>query len=216
MFRNRTNIPALSTLAVAALLALALGWLLTQQSGSLARLTAAAERSRQDAVQLLRIQSDLDQLGSAMSALAADEQRPIAGAVTQFDQIQHDLSDALTQHAALTQAAEEQTFLASPLQQFRKASEVMFTLAQGGHEVEARTQLRLTLQRQHAGLTTTVAYLLLENVEEQRQTLVEMQTTTAKLRQSFWLLAAIVVALLIAATLVARARTPSPSAASLS
>jgi hypothetical protein len=217
MTRSRTNILALSALAVAIILALAHGWLLTRQSATLAAQTAAAERSRQDAVELLRIQSDLDQLGSAMSALAADEQRSITGAATQFDQIHHDLSDALTRHAALTQTADEQTFLSRPVEQFRKAAEIMFTLARGGHDAEARTQLRLTLQRQHAGLATTVAYLLLENAEEQRQLFAEMQTTTATLRQqSVWLPGAIVVVLLVAAVRLARSRPWSQSATSVS
>jgi hypothetical protein len=208
---NSRSLLTLGALALSLALVATLAWLGARQLGSLHTQTDAAERLRLDAVQLLRIQSDLNQLGLVMSDLASDEQRPIAGAAPQFDQIHRDLMNALNQHAALLAASDEQAFLSTPVDQFWKAADIMFALARGGHEHEARMQLQLTLQRQQAGLATTTAYLLLESNEQQREALQASESAASALRQrSMWLLGALVLAIVIAALPIARSRSSQP------
>jgi hypothetical protein len=192
-------------LLLALVLAAMLGWLAARQLTALQAQTTRLEDTRRDAVQLLRVQADLNQLGTAMRDLQADEGRSVAAAATQFDQVRHDLTDALKQHVAIT--PDEQSFLSTPVEQFWKNVDLTFTLARGGHEPEARTQLRLSLQRQHAGLTTTTAYLLLENNEAQRVDVEQLQSIIATLRrQTILLVSGLLTALLIAIAIVALRR----------
>jgi hypothetical protein len=83
----------------------------------------------------------------------------------------------------------------------------MLALSRDGHEEEARTELKLSLQRQHAGLLTTSAYLLLENNELQRVTSQQTPLAIAALqRQTVWLLGGALLSLVVALVAMVRSR----------
>ena len=133
-----------------------------------------ADRNRQDSLQLLRIQNDLNSLGLAMrDMLDADEPYPLTAWSAQFDRIRADLDSALRREeevAVARRTPEQQRYLATSLAQFWDAVDRMFALARDGQEDEARDQIRLSLQARQAALSTAVARLLVENNESEEQT----------------------------------------------
>jgi hypothetical protein len=173
------------------------------------------EEARLEAVQLLRIQADLNQTASLMRDLIADPDRSIASSASQLDRIRKELDDAIAKHGALVESPEQKTFLATPMSQFWDEAGQMIALARNGHETEARTLLRLSLQRRHAGLATTTAFMLLDNNEQQGQAAEQLRNAVAHVRrQAIWLPGAALVMLAVAAILVARSRSPAATVTS--
>jgi signal transduction histidine kinase len=130
-------------------------------------------RNRKDSLQLLRIQNDLNSLALAMrDMLDADEPYPLTAWSAQFQRIRADLDDALgrEEQVAITDRTPEQTqYLGNSVAQFWNAVEHIFTLAGEGKDVEARTEIRLSLQARQAALSTAVARLLVQNNESEEQ-----------------------------------------------
>ena len=198
---------ALCGLLMATLLVASYAWLFTRHAASLHDQADAARRSQLDAVQLLRIQTDLNKIGDVMRDVAADTARPVTTSASQFDYIRRDLTDAMTQHAALATASDEQEVLTSTVARFWTGIDRMLALSRDGHEEEARTELKLSLQRQHVGLLTTSAYLLLENNELQRVTSQQTPLAIAALqRQTVWLLGGALLSLVVALVAMVRSR----------
>jgi hypothetical protein len=148
---------------------------LTRQIARLRALqTDLADRNREDSLQLLRIQNDLNSLGLAMrDMLDSDEPYPLTAWSAQFQRVRLDLEDAFPreeQLAVATRTPEQRQYLADSLAQFWDASDRIFALARGGHEADARAQIRLSLQARQAALGTAVARLLVDNnASEERQ-----------------------------------------------
>jgi hypothetical protein len=200
---------ALGAIAVAGLIVTAHVVLLARQMSALRYHSDTIGQSRLEAVQLLRIQADLNQTASLMRDLIADPERSIAASASQFDRLHKELGDAIAQHTALTDSPDQKQFLATPMSQFWDEADRMLALARNGHEPEARTLLRLSLQRQHAGLATTTAFMLLDNNEEQGQAAEQLQNAVTNLRrQAIWLPGTALAMLALAAILVARSRPP--------
>jgi signal transduction histidine kinase len=182
----------------------AYSWYISRQiSGLRALQTDLTDRNRRDTLQLLRIQNDLNQLALAMrDMLDPDQSYPLAAWSTQFDRIREDLDRALAEQEGVTVARrtpEQSRYLAAAVSQFWDASGRIFELATTGHEVEAREQVRLTLQARQASLSTTVARLLVQNNESEAQTAGRVQDIYAAVqRQVLWFLLATLAA--IAAT----------------
>jgi signal transduction histidine kinase len=161
-----------------------------------------ADRNRQDSLQLLRIQNDLNSLGLAMrDMLDADEPYPLTAWSTQFDRIRADLESALRREqevAVARRTPEQQRYLATSLAQFWDAADRIFALARDGQEGEARVQIRLSLQSRQAALSTAVARLLVENNESEEQTAQRVQNIYDRVqRQVYWLLSATLVAIVL-------------------
>jgi len=165
--------------------------------------TDLADRNRRESLQLLRIQNDLHQLGDAMrDMLDGGEPYPLSAWATQFDRIRADLDDALARQeriAVARRTPEQSRYLASSVVQFWDAVNRVFDLARTGHEEEARSQIRLSLQARQASLSTAVARLLVQNNESEASVAEQVQDIYDRVqRQVYWFLAAILIA--IAAT----------------
>ena len=166
--------------------------------------TDLLDRNRKDSLQLLRIQNNLNSLGLAMrDMLDADGQEyPLAAWSTPLGRIRTDLEDALRREDALAPAGrtpEQRQYLAGSLAQFWDAADRMFALARGGHEDEARAQIRLSLQARQAALATAVARLLVENNQHEEATAVHVQGIYSEVERQ--------VRIFLAATLAAIAAT---------
>jgi signal transduction histidine kinase len=165
--------------------------------------TDLADRNRRESLQLLRIQNDLHQLGDAMrDMLDGGEPYPLSAWATQFDRIRADLDDALARQeriAVARRTPEQSRYLASSVVQFWDAVNRVFDLARTGHEEEARSQIRLSLQARQASLSTAVARLLVQNNESEASVAEQVEDIYDRVqRQVYWFLAAILIA--IAAT----------------
>ncbi len=167
--------------------------------------TDLTDRNRRDSLQLLRIQGDLNQLALAMrDMLDPDEAYQVAAWSSQFERIRTDLDDALKQQetvAVSRRTPEQSRYLATSITQFWDAASRMFALAAQGNEMEARSQVRLSLQPRQAAISTTVARFLVLNNESEAETARQVQEIYATVqRQVRWFLIASLAA--IAATSV--------------
>ena len=167
--------------------------------------TDLTDRNRRDSLQLLRIQGDLNQLALAMrDMLDPDEAYPMVAWSSQFERIRADLDAALAQQESVAisrRTPEQSRYLASSIAQFWDASSRMFELAAQGNELDARSQVRLSLQPRQAAISTTVARFLVQNNESEAETAQQVQEIYATVqRQVRWFLVAALAA--IAATSV--------------
>lgn len=191
-------------LVVTLAVVVACAWYVSAQiSGLRALQSDLADRNRQESLQLLRIQNDLNQLALAMrDMLDSGSPYPLTAWSAQFDRIRTDLDAALKRQSevAVAQRTPEQaTYLARSVSQFWDASNRIFELAAAGHEDEARTQIQLSLQARQAALSTAVARLLVQNNESEEQTAQRVQAIYAQVqRRVYWVLGATLAA--IAAT----------------
>ncbi len=182
----------LAGLVLTLLAVLAYSWYIgTRISGLRALQTELTDRNRRDSLQLLRIQNDLNSLGLAMrDMLDPEEHYRLTAWSAQFQRIRTDLEDALRreQDAAVARRSPEQRqYLEDSFTQFWDASNRMFELAAGGHEDEARAQIRLSLQARQAALSTTVARLLVQNNEAEEQTAQEVQNIYVAVQRRLYL-----------------------------
>jgi signal transduction histidine kinase len=162
--------------------------------------TELVDRNRRDSLQLLRIQNNLNQLGLAMRDMLDDDHTyPLSAWSAQFARIRGDLSDALARQAEIavvSRAPADRDRLADSLSQFWDAVDRTFALAAGGHEVEARAQVSMSLQARQAALSTAVARLLVENNEAEEQTARRVQAIYDQVRrQVYWFLTATLIAI---------------------
>jgi signal transduction histidine kinase len=171
---------------------LAEAWYMTRQITGLRSLqTDLADRNRQDSLQLLRIQNDLNSLALAMrDMLDQDEPYPLVAWAAQFDRIRADLEDALRREAQVAvgiRTPEQRQYLTSSVMQFWDAVDRIFALAREGREAEARTQIRLSLQARQAALSSAVARLLVQNNEAEEETALRIQSIYEQVqRQMYW------------------------------
>src|SRR6266850_4591751 len=161
-----------------------------------------ADRNRQDSLQLLRIQNDLNSVGLAMrDMLDADEPYPLTAWSAQFQRVRADLNDALRleeQVAVATRTPEQRQYLTDSVAQFWDAADRTFALAREGKEKEARAQIRLSLQARQAALSTAVARLLVQNNESEEQAAQQIARIYDGVeRQVYWFLAATLAAIFL-------------------
>lgn len=149
------------------------------------------DRNRQDSLQLLRMQNDLNSLALAMrDMLDADEPYPLPAWSAQFDRVRADLDDAIRREEAVAVARrtpEQRQYLRNAIAQFWDATDRMFALARDGHEDEARAQIRLSLQARQAALSTAVARLLVQNNESEEQTAQQVQAIYDRVQRQVYL-----------------------------
>jgi signal transduction histidine kinase len=131
------------------------------------------DRNRKDSLQLLRVQNDLNSIALAMrDMLDAGEPYPLTAWSAQFERIRGDLDVALhleEQLASADRTAEQRKYLSQSVAQFWDAVNRMLALAAQGQDVEAREQIRLTLQARQESLSTAVSRLLVQNNEGEQQ-----------------------------------------------
>jgi signal transduction histidine kinase len=194
---NNSPTPALLAGLILTLVTVAAySWYVTAQISGLRRLqTELTDRYRRDSLQLLRIQSDLNELGLAMRDMVDREERyPLIAWSAQFEGIRLGLEDALAREDAIglaRQTPEQRAYLATSFAQFWNAVDRMFALALAGQEDEARAQVRASLQARQGALSTAVARLLIGNNEGEAQTAQQVQDIYGDVqRQAYWFLAA--------------------------
>src|SRR6185503_20648354 len=135
--------------------------------------TQLIDRNRRDTLQLLRIQNDLHSLGLAMRDMVnGDEPYGMLAYQVQFSQKRADLEDALRlekELAPVDRSPDRQAYFARSLTQFWTSVDLMFSMAAGGNEAQARNLIRTSLEPQQSSITTTVARLLSENNESEKR-----------------------------------------------
>lgn len=160
------------------------------------------DRNRRDSLQLLRVQNDLNSVALAMrDMLDSSEPYPLTAWTAQFARIQEDLRVALLAEEKLANAsrtADQQAYLSQSVAQFWDAVDRMFALAAQGKEIEAREQIRLTLQARQASLSTAVSRLLVQNNEGEEQAATRIAEIYDRVqRQLYVFLAAILVTIVL-------------------
>lgn len=177
-------------------------YIVVQIRGVRALQTEMVDRNRRDSLQLLRIQNDLNSLALAMrDMLDSDRPYPLTAWSAQFQRIRADLEKALRleeQLAAGHRPPEQRAYLARSLTQFWDAADRIFAIASAEKEREARDQIRLSLQARQAALSTSVARLLVENNEVEKQAVARIHGIYDRVeRQVYLFLAATLVAILL-------------------
>jgi len=131
------------------------------------------DRDRKDSLQLLRIQNDLNSLGLAMrDMLDNDEPYPLTAWSAQFQRLRADLDDALRreqQVAPVNRTPDQEQFLENSVAQFWDAADRTFALAKGNNQLEAKTQIQISLRARQEALSTAVSRLLVQNNESEEQ-----------------------------------------------
>ena len=170
----------------------ACAWYITGQIAGLRALQSnLADRNRQESLQLLRIQDDLNQLALAMrDMLDRNERYPLGAWSSQFDRIRVDLDAALKRQsevAIVRRTPEEATYLSRSVAQFWDAVDRIFALAAGGQDSDARSQIQLSLQARQGALSTAVARLLIQNNATEERTAREVQAIYDRVQQRVYL-----------------------------
>ncbi len=160
-----------------------------------------SDRNRTDSLLLLRIQNNLNSLALAMrDMLDANEPYPLTAYQGQFKRIRVDLEDAMARKEQSTSGArttDQQRFLASSMDQFWDALDRIFALAKDGREVEARAQIRLSLQARQAALSTAVTRLLIRNNDSEQQAASRTRDIYARVERNVYLFAAAMLILIV-------------------
>jgi signal transduction histidine kinase len=202
---SRSPTPALLLGLIVTLAAVVgVSWYVTRQiSGLRALQTDLADRNRTDSLQLLRIQNDLNSLGLAMrDMLDPGEPYPLTAWSAQFARIRGDLDSAIAREAEAAgsrRTPEQSEYLKQSLAQFWDAARRIFSLADTGHEREAREQIRLSLQARQDALNTAVARLLVANNASEEQMAAQVRDIYARVQRQIYIF--------LGATLIAIALT---------
>ena len=164
--------------------------------------TTAIDRNRKDSLQLLRIQNNLNSLGLAMrDMLNGDEPYPLEAWKDQFGRLRRDFDDAIRlerQLAPTGLSPERQQYFTASLSQFWTSVDRVFSLAQTGDPARARSLIRSSLEPQQAGITSTVARLLVQNNEAEEQAAASVSEIYRRVERNIYLfLAAVLTAILL-------------------
>ncbi len=152
--------------------------------------TDTIDRNRADSLLLLRIQNDLNSLALAMRDMTdGTEPYPLTAWRAQLRRIRTDLDDALVREAMFAPSgnAEQKGYLQASAEQFWDAVDRMFAMAQSGHEVDARSLIRLSLQARQEALSTAVARLLVQNNETEEDAAARIREVYAGAERNLYL-----------------------------
>lgn len=169
-------------------------WYIIGQVSNLQRLQAdLSDRNRMASLQLLRIQSDLNQLALAMrDMLAAEDATPLTSWEGQFQRIRVDFEDALgreEQVSVVERTPEQRQALAGAVASVWTAVDRVFALARAGRPDEARGEIRTALQSSLAELASAVGRLLLQTNETEARAAQQTQDIYRQVqRQVYWFL----------------------------
>jgi signal transduction histidine kinase len=162
--------------------------------------TRIVDRNRRDSLQLLRIQSDLDQLGLVMrDMLSGDEPYPMDAWKAQFERLKRDLDDGLRTEQRLAPAErspDRQHYLTDSLTQFWSTLEQAFALSAAGHEREGREMIRGSAEAQQGSIVNTVARLLVQNNEVDEQVTARIQGIYTGVEHNIYLFVAAVLVMI--------------------
>jgi signal transduction histidine kinase len=146
------------------------GYTVHQMQGLRQLQAGTIDRNRKDSLLLLRIQNSLNSLSLATrDMLDSTEPYPLTAWRPQFQRLRTDLIDAFTKAQMDSASDSQRRYLVNSLNQFWIALDHMFTLADDGHESDARAQIQLSLPAREASLTTAVARLLVRDNEAEEE-----------------------------------------------
>ena len=152
--------------------------------------TTTVDRNRKDSLQLLRIQNDLNSLGLAIRDMLDELERyPLEAWRGQFERTRRDLEDAMNRQAQFAPAAadaDRREYLRRSMAQFWTSAGQVFEIARAGDPRKARDLIRNSLQAQQAGLTTTVARLLVQNNEAEELAMAQIQAIYAEVERNMY------------------------------
>ncbi|MFN0100626.1 MAG: ATP-binding protein [Bryobacteraceae bacterium] len=135
--------------------------------------TGIIDQNRKAALQLIRIQSDLNALALAMRDMLDNlDGYPLTAWTGQLDRIRDNLDDAIrveSQLAGTRRDPRQTAYLLSSFTQFWTAAAEVRRLAQTGDESKARDLVRQTLQPRQEALTALTARLLVQNNEAEQR-----------------------------------------------
>ena len=188
-------------ITLAAVLAYA-SYITVQLAGLRKLQSEMVDRNRKDSLQLLRVQNDLNSVALAMrDMLDTTEPYPLTAWTAQFERIREDLDAGLKleeSFAGANRTPDQRLYLSQSVAQFWDAVNRMFALAQDGKELEAREQIRLSLQARQQALSTAVSRLLVENNEGEEQAAARIaQIYDGVQRQLYIFLAATLIAIVL-------------------
>ena len=177
------------------------GYITRQISGLRELQNNLVDRNRNDSLQLLRIQNDLNSLALAMrDMLDNDEPYPLTAWSAQFQRVRTDLDDALRreqQVAPANRTPEQKQYLENSVAQFWDAVDRTFALAHGANQAEAKTQIRISLRARQESLSTAVSRLLVQNNESEEQAALRIAQIYDRVqRQVYLFLTATLIAIL--------------------
>ena len=163
------------------------------------------DRNRTDSLLLLRIQNGLNSLALTMrDMLDAGEPYPLTAWRPQVKRLREDLEDALKREETYSpggRTQDQRRYLAREFAQLWDAIDRTFALAATGDEVEARTQIRLSLQARQAALSTAVARLLVQNNESEQQAAARTSALYAGVERNVYLFLAAMLVLIVLTSL---------------
>ena len=147
-------------------------WSLQTINGLRQLQTNTIDRNRRDSLQLIRIQSDLNEMGHAMRDMLDDrEGYGLQAWQGVFTRIREDLDDSLRVLETLAvRRPEQMTYLRTSMAQFWRSADQILAVSDSGDQERARRMIMDSLQAQQASLSTAVARLLVQNNEAEAQT----------------------------------------------
>jgi signal transduction histidine kinase len=129
--------------------------------------------NREDSLQLLRIQNDLNTLGLRLrDMIELPQHSKIAAYRQEFSHLRADLEEAIRAEERLepvTRRPDKQALLLESLKRFWESSDEVFELASADHEDEARQFVATRLRVDQARLAATLSQLLERNNEAEER-----------------------------------------------
>jgi signal transduction histidine kinase len=135
--------------------------------------TAISDRNRRDSLQLIRIQSNLTTVATALRDMADRvEPYPVVYWKQTFDRLRADLEQAITVEQTLAPAERpeaQQRRLRASVERFWSALDEVFAQAERGDEDGALLQVRTRIAAQHQELVGLVSQFLISNSRVQEE-----------------------------------------------
>ncbi len=176
------------------------GYTIVQLHGLETLQARTIDRNRTDSLLLLRIQNNLNSIALALRDMLDDtEPYGLAAWRAPFQRIRTDLADALNQeerYSPFDRPPEQRRFLGEAVTQFWDSLDRVFALATGGHEADARIQVRLSLEARQQAMATSVARLLVENNEIEQAAVLQTQQIYERAKRNVYLFLAAMLVLI--------------------
>jgi signal transduction histidine kinase len=152
-------------------------WSLDTLQGLRQLQTNTIDRNRRDSLQLIRIQSDLNELGHAMRDMLDDRDGyGLQAWQSVLTRIREDLDDSLRILETLAvRRPDQMKYLRTSVAQFWRSADQILAVDASGDTRRARQMVLDSLQAQQASLTTSVARLLVQNNEAEAETAREIR-----------------------------------------
>ncbi len=163
--------------------------------------TQTIDKNRLAALQLLRIQTELNSLALALRDLSDPASTyPLTAWRAPLARMRFNLDDAIRREATLatTRPASQTQYLQSSAADFWRQVDTLLSIADAGQTARARELARTTLEPRQEALSALAARLLISNNEQDSQLAAQLQSRYDEIERNAWLFLGIAI-LLIAA-----------------